>query len=194
MNMAARCRTARQVDPLQNEPSRMNDANLIFLDVDGVLNPIDGSHEHVFAPDCVRSLKSILEAVPNVRVVWSTSWRSGFSLFRLGWLWSHHGLDHELVLGGTPELESQDCYAVRGREIAQWLAGRTLPLARLRLNRYAVIDDEMEHLQREVPAENLFPCEPQVGLTAAIARSVSDFLLTGTRTMSAPWQPPQEPR
>lgn len=171
----------------------MTDANLIFLDVDGVLNPVDGSHEHVFAPDCVRSLKAILESVPNTRVVWSTSWRSGFSLFRLGWLWSHHGFDHERVLGGTPELESQDCYAVRGREIVQWLAGRTLPLAQLRLNRYAVIDDEVEHIQREVPDENLFRCETQVGLTAAIAQAVSHFLLTGKRTASGQFEPPQKP-
>ena len=172
----------------------MKDTNLIFLDVDGVLNPIDGSHEHVFAPDCVRSLQGILEAVPNTRVVWSSSWRSGFSLFRLGWLWRHHGFDHELVLGGTPELESADCYAVRGREIVQWLAGRTLPLAQLRLNRYAVIDDEMEHIQREIPAENLFHCESQGGLTAAIAQAVSLFLLTGERTMSAQWKPPEKSR
>lgn len=165
----------------------MSNTNLIFLDVDGVLNPVDGSHEHVFDSGCVQNLKLILDAVPNTRVVFSTSWRSGFTLFRLGWLWRHHGFDEDLVLGGTPELQAEVGYEVRGKEIAQWLAGRSLHLAGLELTRYAVLDDEMEHIQREVPAENLFPCEPQVGLTAAIARSVSHFLLTGTRTVSAQW-------
>lgn len=164
----------------------MSEINLIFLDVDGLLNPVDGTHDHVFDPGCVRSLKGILTGVPNTRVVFSTSWRSGFTLFRLGWLWSHHGFDEELVLGGTPELDSEDCYAVRGREIAQWLAGRSLTRAGLRLNRYAVLDDETEHIQKDVPAENLFECEPRAGLTEAIAQSVKHFLLTGERTGSGP--------
>lgn len=31
----------------------MSEINLIFLDVDGVLNPVDGTHDHVFDPGCV---------------------------------------------------------------------------------------------------------------------------------------------
>lgn len=159
----------------------MSNTNLIFLDVDGVLNPVDGSHEHVFDSGCVRNLKLILDAVPNTRVVFSTSWRSGFTLFRLGWYWKHHGLDQELVLGGTPELQAEAGYEVRGREITQWLAGRSLRIAGLELTRYAVIDDETELLRHDVPAVNLFQCEPHAGLTEAIAQSVRHFLLTGER-------------
>lgn len=159
----------------------MSNTNLIFLDVDGVLNPVDGSHEHVFDSRCVQNLKLILAAVPSARVVFSTSWRSGFTLFRLGWYWKHHGLDQELVLGGTPELQAEVGHEVRGREITQWLAGRSLHLAGLELTRYAVIDDETELLRSDIPAENLFQCEPQAGLTEGIAESVKQFLLTGER-------------
>lgn len=162
----------------------MRSTNLIFLDVDGVLNPLDGSHEHVFDGGCVRNLKLILDAVPDTRVVFSTSWRSGFTLFRLGWYWKHHGLDQEVVLGGTPELQAEVGYEVRGREITQWLAGRSLLVAGLKLNRYAVLDDETELLQHDVPAVNLFHCEPHAGLTEVIAHSVKQFLLTGERVPS----------
>jgi hypothetical protein len=162
----------------------MSNTKLIFLDVDGVLNPVDGSHEHVFDSGCVQNLKLILEAVPNTRVVFSTSWRSGFTLFRLGWLWRHHGFDEELVLGGTPELQAEVGYEVRGREIAQWLAGRSLRIAGLELGRYAVLDDETELLRSDIPAVNLFQCKPQTGLTEAIAQSVKQFLLTGERVVA----------
>ena len=162
----------------------MSNTNLIFLDVDGVLNPVDGSHEHVFDSGCVQNLKLILDAVPNTRVVFSTSWRSGFTLFRLGWYWKHHGLDQELVLGGTPELQAEVGYEVRGKEITQWLAGRSLRIAGLELSRYAVIDDETELLRSDIPAVNLFHCEPHAGLTASIALLVKQFLLTGERVVA----------
>lgn len=161
----------------------MNNTNLIFLDVDGVLNPVDGSHEHGFESGCVQNLKFILDGVPNTRVVFSTSWRSGFTLFGLGWLWRHHGFAEELVLGGTPELDAEVGYEVRGREITQWLAGRSLRIAGLELSRYAVIDDETELLRSDIPAVNLFHCEPQTGLTEAIAQSVKQLLLTGERVL-----------
>lgn len=157
----------------------MTNVNLVFLDVDGVMNPVDSSHEHVFEERCVANLKDILDSVPNTRVVFSTSWRSGFSLFRLGWYWKHHGFDQELVLGGTPELESAVGYEVRGREILAWLAGRHLQIRNLQLNRYAVLDDEIEWLSPHLPAENLFQCDPQTGLTESIAQSVKGFLTTG---------------
>jgi hypothetical protein len=47
--------------------------NILFLDIDGVLNPDKDNHPHVFAPECVAQLQRILDAVPTSHVVFTTT-------------------------------------------------------------------------------------------------------------------------
>lgn len=142
--------------------------NILFLDIDGVLNPDKANHQHIFAPSCVRQLRRILDAHPATHVVFSTSWRTGFSFFVLGWLWRQHDLPLQRVIGRTPEIET----GLRGAEIEQWLQNAPLRSKDHKVARYAVLDDEVEPILENIPAESVFACNPWDGLTEEVADRV----------------------
>jgi hypothetical protein len=142
--------------------------DILFLDVDGVLNPSNGSHPHIFAPECVGQLRRILDSRPQVQIVFSTSWRTGMAFFRLGWLWRQHDLPQQRVIGRTPEFDTQ----TRGVEIKQWLDDAARYWRTDRIRRYAVLDDETEPILHHIPEHSVFHCEHQHGLTAEIADRV----------------------
>lgn len=43
------------------------DIDVIFLDIDGVLNPSEGNHSHIFAPECVAEMHRTLERLTPTR-------------------------------------------------------------------------------------------------------------------------------
>jgi hypothetical protein len=142
--------------------------DVIFLDIDGVLNPDKDKYPHVFAPDCVAQLRRILDVRPAAYVVMSTSWRTGFSCFALGWLWREHELPLQRVIARTPDIQLNR----RGQEIRQWLddAPRLAPQHKIR--RYAVLDDEPEPILEVIPRQHIFTCDPWHGLTSDVADRV----------------------
>jgi hypothetical protein len=139
--------------------------DILFLDIDGVLNPDKAKGTSDFAADCIGHLKHFFGARPQTRIVFSTSWRLGFPLFALGWLWHHHQLPLQAVIGRTPALRDD----LRGQEIRKWLedAPRLAPGCKVR--RYAALDDEVEPLLECLPASTIFRCDPYHGLTRAVA-------------------------
>ena len=141
---------------------------ILFLDVDGVLAPVGSDHQYIFAPECMEQLKRILSGVPDTRIVVSSSWREGFSLFHFGWLWRQHGIGPDWVIDNTPVLDGQP----RSEEIKAWLRDSG---ARYGVDSYAVLDDEPEWLEG-LPAEAVFACEGEVGLTEECAGRVKDYL------------------
>ena len=142
--------------------------DVVFLDIDGVLNPDKGEHKNVFASDCVAQLHRILDARPQAHVVFSTTWRIGFSFFALGWLWRQHDLPLARVIARTPDIHIDR----RGEEIQKWLddAPRLAPKHKIR--RFAVLDDEPEPILEVIPQKNVFTCDPFHGLTSEIADRV----------------------
>lgn len=158
--------------------------NVLFLDIDGVLNPDKANHQHVFAPGCVRQLRRILDHNPQTHVVFSTSWRTGFSFFVLGWLWRQHDLPLQRVIGRTPEIELE----MRGAEIQKWLDNAPLRSREHKVHRYAVLDDEVEPILENIPAQSVFACDPWEGLTEEVAdRIIRHFTaLDGTSNLSKP--------
>ena len=54
-------------------------ANVIFCDIDGVLNHShfgkDENDKFGFADDCIANLKKILIAVPDTKIVISSAWK-----------------------------------------------------------------------------------------------------------------------
>ncbi len=142
--------------------------DILFLDVDGVLNPDKESHEFIFAPDCVKQLRRILDHHPQSYVVFSTSWRTGFSVFTLGWLWRQHDLPLKRVIGRTPDIETES----RGVEIHQWLADAIRYRQVDKMRHYAVLDDEVDPILEHIPAHSIFACDPWHGLTEEIANRV----------------------
>ena len=77
--------------------------DILFLDIDGVLNPDKGDYPHVFCPDCVFQLKRLFRACPDLKIVFSTTWRLGVPFFALGWLWRQHDLPLKAVAGRTTD-------------------------------------------------------------------------------------------
>jgi len=146
--------------------------NVIFLDIDGVLNPDNTKNPHVFAPACVQQLHRILDARPEARVVFSTTWRTGFPFFVLGWLWHQHDLPLPRVIGRTPNIQVDR----RGEEIRQWLADAPARSKDHKVRRFAVVDDEVEPILRAIERKNVFACDPAHGLTEKVADQVIHHL------------------
>ena len=142
--------------------------DVIFLDIDGVLNPAKDKHPHVFAPDCVQQLRRILDASPQIHVVMSTSWRTGFPFFVLGWLWHQHDLPVQRVIGRTPDIQNDR----RGEEIKKWLSDAPLRTKDHQVRRFAVLDDEPEPILEVIQRRHVFSCDPWHGLTAEVADRV----------------------
>ena len=100
--------------------------NIIFLDVDGVLNTTSGKdfcfHEmHVgegqLNSDCLYRLKRIIDKIADCQIVLSTSWRT--SEWRIGKLKHYlgtHGIDPDIVIGKTTRLGSS-----RTEQILTWV-------------------------------------------------------------------------
>ena len=142
--------------------------DIIFLDVDGVLNPEKNERRDVFDPGCVQQLRRILEASPDALVVFSTTWRVGYSFFVLGWFWREHNLPLHRAIARTPDIHPDR----RGEEIQQWLADAPRLAPKHKIRRYVVIDDEPEPILTKIPKQHLFTCDPWHGLTEAVADRV----------------------
>ena len=138
--------------------------DILFLDIDGVLNPDKAKYTASFDPSCVAELKRFFAARPDTRIVFSTSWRLGFPFFVLGWLWHHHDLPLQAVVGRTPAIAPDQ----RGREVRKWLQDAPTLHLGCKIRRFAALDDEIEPLMGWVPRPSLFRCDPCHGLTPAI--------------------------
>jgi len=142
--------------------------DVIFLDIDGVLNPVQTKHPYVFAPDCVQQLRRILNASPQIHVVMSTSWRTGFPFFALGWLWRQNELPLQRVIARTPDIQLER----RGEEIRKWLDDAPKLAPQHKIRRYVVLDDELEPILAVIPGKAVFICDPCHGLTSDVADRV----------------------
>ena len=138
---------------------------ILFLDFDGVLNtgsyqnqlrthgnPDSDGFGELFDPEAVGNLKKILDAVPDVRVVVSSSWKL-YGLDQMRLMWRERSLPGKLF-DVTPDLPDDDLLAIdlsditnllrlesieKGREISAWIkryGGRNC--------RYVILDDVAE--------------------------------------------------
>jgi hypothetical protein len=135
--------------------------DILFLDIDGVLNPYGTRHPHVFAPECVAHLKRLFAACPELKVVFSTAWRLDTSFFVLGWLWRQHDLPLRAVIGRTADVDPSQ----RGVEVRKWLTDSPTMFAGCRIRRYAALDDEPEPILEQLPPDSVFRCNPSTGLS-----------------------------
>jgi hypothetical protein len=138
--------------------------DILFLDIDGVLNPDKEKSASAFSSECVAQLKRFFAAQPHTKVVFSTSWRLGFPFFVLGWLWRHHDLPLQAVVGRTPVIAEDQ----RGQEVRKWLEDAPTLHLGCNIRRYAALDDEIEPLMGWLPRHTLFRCDPCRGLTPEV--------------------------
>lgn len=141
--------------------------NILFLDIDGVLNSgdnmislhtnnlIDKSIKtrdefgHLFDDRCIRHLNWIIHET-NCKLVISSTWRKD-GLKKMKKLWEYRNLPGEVV-GITPSHVDQyiiNMYGIieekadRGFEIQQWLEENTW-------NKYSIVDDDSDMLNHQM--------------------------------------------
>lgn len=147
---------------------------IIFLDIDGVLNternyrsrlrqglPWRDENGPYFDPEAVEALTCLVEHTEADIVITST-WRL-LGEDRMQTLWATRQMPG-ILLGGTPQILTQ-MYAVRGQEIAAWLAQN---VAEDEECRYVIIDDGRDFLPEQIPF--CVFVNPEVGITEEDAR------------------------
>ena len=141
--------------------------NVIFLDIDGVLN-----HNHFgknendkfgFADDCIQNLKKILVEVPNTKIVISSAWKHFvmqglIDQDTLDWrqtLCNMLDMPRDIIIGDIPDTKqgSRKC------EIAEWLNQNK---AKVGLGTYVILDDECTALKKMFP-NNVVDCDIKTG-------------------------------
>jgi len=141
--------------------------NILFLDFDGVLNSkqhflmdeekeLPGQETLIMADfEFMKSginannmwcLKYILNNVPDLKIVLSTSWRTHFEIEQFKELFKHYGLDGERIIGKTPKKFSSE----RMHEIHLWLEDNKDVKKWIALDDHAVFNLEDPDKQNEV--------------------------------------------
>lgn len=147
--------------------------NIIFLDIDGVLN-MYGSSSRTFMkpygqhiePHLVCRLNYICEQVNDLKIVISSSWRSDMEDLKLQL--EEQGFKYwDLVIGKTPQAYNNGiglCRSFRGEQIKHWLVTKNQWLNA----RYLVIDDECIDICGKycdlIPEENTIQIDMNEGM------------------------------
>lgn len=150
-------------------------ASILFLDVDGVLIAYpEGEHTPpMFTPRCVEAFRSILDAVPGLRVVFSTTWRLPRHVNRLHEQWLAHGLSIDMAIDGTPDTRDEPSVPrmyQRGHEIRLWLEKNTW------CRNWAVLDDERLSIESVIDPDRCVFTDPRRGLEHREAEQVISIL------------------
>lgn len=155
--------------------------NLIFLDIDGVLNYYEfnkiirskfannGSREEwLVSKICKEKVKLLNELCENsnASIVISSSWRKSHLLSELKELFNKCGATFEII-DKTPSTEE----GIRGVEVLKWIK-KNVDNYHIYRN-YVIIDDESDFLIWQ--QENFFKCDPEIGLTKNICYRISNF-------------------
>jgi hypothetical protein len=119
--------------------------------------------------------QSILAAVPEAKVVFSTTWRLPRHVNRLHEQWTAHGFPENLAIDATPDLREDSNVSRlyrRGLEIRAWLD------AHPEVSRWVVIDDERLAIESILDQRRCVFTNPSRGLTADEAERAIGILST----------------
>lgn len=169
--------------------------NLIFLDIDGVLNTHEPLEEGVMCGKLhdkkVERLNTIIDST-GAKIVLSSAWRylvhrGEMNLAGLGWLLRSHGIRDVLIGVTRPDTMERGtwdgsthwtpCNNERGQQISDWIKDHNNLEADL-IERYVVIDDlDLGITDSGLP---FVKCDPAQGLTFANAMKAFDLLRNRT--------------
>ena len=138
---------------------------ILFVDFDGVLRR-NSSPLYKLESDLVSNLGEVLRALPNVRIVITSSWRDAFCLDEIRSLFS---TDIAIRIDGfTPRsLDLQDFY--RYREVLAYLKRfHNLQTA------WIAVDDDPEHFPNDAP---ILLVDPSRGLDEEAAAELTRQLI-----------------
>lgn len=153
--------------------------NIIFLDIDGVLNSKSGSNlTEKFGLDdkLIVNLKHIIDSVPDTKIVISSSWRvleydEIHTSKEIPWrivLTHKLGFTNisDIIIGDTPIHMTNDKNR-RGNEIRQWLDENKV---KFKIDRFVILDDS-DYDIRDVFPNNIVKTDMSVGLTIQNAKA-----------------------
>ena len=148
---------------------------VIFLDIDGVLiaYPEGEPTPPMFTPRCVEAFKTVLEAVPKARIVFSTTWRYPKHINGLHEQWLAHGFPVSLAWDGTPDTRENPGvprFSRRGAEIRMWLD------AHPEITNYVVIDDDIMSTEPIMGRTRCVYTNPATGMTLRDAEKAIGIL------------------
>jgi len=164
---------------------------LIFLDMDGVILPFPASKQKsscgaIFADYTLEALSFILESVPNIKVVLSSTWRSQENLIR-------EILDSFRLYGvafGSPllhitefhDLTNPDYHGERQHEIHKWLEHHKFPSIWVAIDDEPLLEGKANEERRPIFEGHVVQTQSHIGLDMAKAREAVDLLTTQLKT------------
>lgn len=158
--------------------------NIIFLDIDGVLNcelhykkvyeqPENTDMEYLDKQICKERLGWIYDIVKecDAKIVISSTWRHD-GLPRMKEIMQHFGFDPEAVIDITPSFMRDEC--VRGNEIAAWIKRNPELVGKYyEYQSYVIIDDDNDMLYTQ--RNNFFQTDTWAGLTPRLCSRITKF-------------------
>lgn len=176
------------------------DINLLFLDIDGVLNYLtqDGNNSYSgrfrtgeeIEPKLVKKLNKVFQEIPNLKIVISSSWKANMK--RTIWALKFAGFEYiENIIGRTTStyaitekrykdesIELEPPYTLlnsrRGEQILKWLIDN--PGVSKKLNDFVILDDESYDIIGNrgfnLLKPNFIKIQSNLGLSDANAQSI----------------------
>lgn len=140
---------------------------ILFLDIDGVMNSHQAIHMYYkesnaakhgrsmpFCPISCSNLREILERIPDLKIVVSSTWRLGRTLEQLREDLAPMGIDSSRIIDKTP---SNRMTRHRGQEIRSWIEDE----APAPVERFVIVDDDSD---MGALMENLVQTDTRMGL------------------------------
>lgn len=138
------------------ESSAVKPRNIIFLDIDGVLNTVESLSNNVgIMPEKVLLLQNIASRT-NASIVISSDWKHSFTLLEISKILYCAGLVGIEILGFTPNDSHLD--SLRGENVDGYLEEYDY-------DNYVILDDLSEHNFYDHQIENLVVTDERMGLT-----------------------------
>jgi hypothetical protein len=137
---------------------------VVFLDIDGILNPLNHfDATGVFYGPACQNLEKLLDSIPGLKVVVSSSWR------RLGIekdkeILRRNKIEVSRVIGRT-----DPAHKSKGHQIHQWLLGHP------EVKDFVILDDEDDQISYFGYGPRFVKPNSFIGLTSEDAKKVIDL-------------------
>jgi hypothetical protein len=140
---------------------------VLFLDFDGVLNvyPNPSRNGSFHKPSCI-NLEMLLNKVPDLKIVVSSSWRT-YGLDAVKDVLKSNGIDPRRVIDVTGHEESPDKRDHRGFQVENWLKRHS------NVKKFAIVDDNNDFVPLH---DKLVQTNKTAGLTQANVEKLLDIL------------------
>lgn len=185
------------------------DLNILFLDIDGVLNYASRTpansyggrflHGEEIEPKLVKKFNKICKEIPNLKIVISSYWRGNMK--RLIWALKNAGFEYiENIIGRTPSAKSITekyhndevielptpytlLYDRRGQQILKWFLDN--PGISKRMNNFIILDDEKYDISGKMGFNFLeqyfIQTNSEIGLSNADVQSIISHFKKGEK-------------